>query len=106
MTAGTILRAIAVAIAIAGAIDPSIAWSRREKPVVSLVAASARDEALVDRASRELERDVVVARGADAGAAALVVVGDRVPAGIEAGATPALCAASAGGRLDRPHRRA
>jgi len=89
MTAGSILRAVAVAIAIGGAIDPSIAWSRRDKPVVSMIAASTRDQALADRASRALERDFVVARGADAGAAALIVVGDRVPAGIEAGRTPA-----------------
>ena len=108
MTASTMLRAVAVAIAIAGAIDPSIAWSNRDKPVVSLIAASTRDQALVDRASRSLERDVVVARGADAGAAALVVVGDRVPAGIEPGETPAFALLPAEAvsidRIDVPER--
>jgi hypothetical protein len=57
MTAGTILRAVAVAIAVAGAIDPSIAWSRRDKPVVSMITASPRS-GTGDRASRALERDV------------------------------------------------
>lgn len=108
MTAGAVLRAIAVAIAIGGAIDPSIAWSRRDKPVVSLVAASTRDQALADRAAQSLERDFVVARGPDAGAAALVVVGDRLPAGIEVGQTPAFALLPAAGvsidRIDAPER--
>lgn len=108
MNGGAILRAIAVAIAIAGAIDPSIAWSRREKPVVSLLTASPRDQALADQASRSLERDFVVAHGPDAGAAALVIVGDRMPAGIDAGQTPgfALLPADAVSitRIDVPER--
>src|SRR5262249_8716391 len=78
-------RATAVAIAIAGAIDPSIAWSRREKPVVSVLAASTHHQSLADQTARELERDFVVVHGSDAGAAAVVVAGGRVPDGVEGG---------------------
>ena len=95
MKIGTVLRAVAIAIAIAGAIDPSIAGSRRDTPVVSVLATSTRDQALADRTARALERDFVIVRQRDAGAAAVVAAGDRVPDAVELGRTPAFAVLSA-----------
>jgi hypothetical protein len=75
-----LLRVIAVAIAITGAIDPVITADRRVKPDVSLVAAGRLpDPALADRVARTLESHFTVIRGASLGAAAVVSVGTELP---------------------------
>jgi hypothetical protein len=94
MTLGAGMRAVAIAIAVAGIIDPSTSWSHHEKPVVSVVAASAGDRDLTDRAAQALDRQFTVVRGPDAGAAAIVAVGDRVPDGLDPGSTPAFAVRS------------
>ena len=91
-----VLRALAIAIAVAGAIDPAIAWSRRDKPIVSVIAESARDRALADRAARALSNEFTVVRGPDAGASAVVAVGDRAPEGLEPGRAPAFALVAGG----------
>ena len=77
IAATTWLRSAAVAIAIAGVVDPSLSATRSVKPDVSLVA-SARlpDPALVDRVAATLESRFRVIRGASLGASAMVLVGD------------------------------
>lgn len=77
MAVTTSLRAAAVAIAIAGVVDPSLSATRSVKPDVSLVA-SARlpDPALVGRVAADLESRFRVFRGASLGAGATVLVGD------------------------------
>ncbi len=108
MTGGGALRSIGVAIAVAGAIDPSFSSVRSDKPVVSLLASSARDETAAARAAGVLERHFTVVRTADAGASAVVLVGDRVPDGIEVDQKPAFALASDAGvmieRVDAPSR--
>jgi hypothetical protein len=78
--ATTWLRAAAVAIAIAGIVDPSVSATRSVKPDVSVVA-SARlpDPALVDRVTSALDSRFHVIRGASLGASAAVLVGDAWP---------------------------
>jgi hypothetical protein len=103
----SVLRAVAIVIAIAGAIDPAVAWSHRDKPVVSLVAISTRDRDLADRAARALSSDFTVVRGPDAGASAVVAVGDRAPEGLETGRAPAFALVASGPaivQLDVPER--
>lgn len=75
-----LLRLIAVAIAIAGAIDPVITADRRVKPDVSVITAGRLpDPALADRVARTLESHFTVVRGASLGAAAVVSVGTELP---------------------------
>ena len=75
-----LLRVIAVAIAIAGAIDPVITADRRVKPDVSVVTAGRLpDPALADQVARTLESHFTVVRGASLGAAAVVSVGSELP---------------------------
>lgn len=76
----TLLRVVAVAIAVAGAIDPSIRITRATRPEVAVVASGRLpDPALVDRVAAALEDRFDVARGASFGAAATVSVGDALP---------------------------
>jgi hypothetical protein len=102
-----VLRALAIAIAVTGAIDPAVAWSHRDKPVVSVVAVSARDRNLADRAARALSSNFTIVRGPDAGASAVVAVGDRAPEGLEPGRAPAFALVGGGPaivQLDVPER--
>jgi hypothetical protein len=85
VTISTLLRSAALVVAIAGAIDPVVSASRRDRPVVSVLTASRRDAALADRAASALGRNFTVARRPDAGATAVVVVGDRAPDDLAAG---------------------
>ena len=79
MTPG-LLRVAAIAIAVAGAIDPALTSVRTVKPEVALVVADpTRDAALADRVARELARVYTVVRGGFTGAAAVVAVGTSVP---------------------------
>jgi hypothetical protein len=91
-----VFRALAIAIAVAGAIDPAVAWSHRDKPVVSVVAVSPRDRDLADRAARALSSNFTIVRGPDAGASAVVAVGDRVPERLEPGQAPAFALVGGG----------
>jgi hypothetical protein len=78
--ARVLLRLVAIMIAIAGAIDPAIAWHARVKPDVSLIATGPLpDPSLVDRVARALEPIATVVRGPSIGAAATVSVGDQLP---------------------------
>jgi hypothetical protein len=90
MATTTWLRAGAVAIAVAGVVDPSLSATRSVKPDVSIIA-SARlpDPALVDRVAATLESRFHVIRGASLGAGAAVLVGDSFPAGATPSATRA-----------------
>ena len=80
------LRAAAVAIAIAGVVDPSMSATRSVKPDVSIVASSRLpDPALVDRVAAALESRFRVIRGASLGASATVFVGDTGFADVNVG---------------------
>ena len=80
IAATTWLRSAAVAIAIAGVVDPRFSATRAVKPDVSIIS-SARlpDPALVDRVAAALESRFRVIRGASLGAGATVLVGDDMP---------------------------
>jgi hypothetical protein len=85
-----LLRVIAVAIAIAGAIDPVITADRRVKPDVSVVTVGRLpDPALADRVVRALESHFTVIRSASLGAAAVVSVGTELPPADARGLQPA-----------------
>ena len=80
MTLTSLLRAVAVVVAVAGVIDPSLSATRRVRPEVALIAGTRLpDPALVDRVAAEIGDGVRVIRGASLGAAATVVVGDALP---------------------------
>lgn len=84
-----LLRAIAIAIAIAGVVDPAFTWARSDRPLVAVI--DAGDTALTAQVAQQLSRDYDVHRGAIAGAAATTLVGRHVPAEAAA-ATGALLA--------------
>jgi hypothetical protein len=69
----------AVLIAVVGAIDPPMTLARSTRPIVSLIDTS-ESRSLGDRVARELDRYADVERGLTAGAIAVVVTGDRLPA--------------------------
>ena len=74
------LRVVAIAIAIAGVIDPAITRSSALKPDVSLVVAGPLpDPGLADRVARALEPIATVVRGPSIGAAGVVSVGYQLP---------------------------
>ena len=80
MTPGA-LRLLAVAIAVAAAIDPAVTSTRSARPEVAVVAAdSVRDADLADRVARELGERFTVIPAAFPPAAATVLVGTRLPA--------------------------
>ena len=82
-----LLRAIALAIAAAGAVDPVFTISRRSKPEVVVVADQRLpDPALVDRVEAALESHFTVVRGPSFGSAAVVSVGYQLPRGVTSGA--------------------
>jgi hypothetical protein len=74
------LRAVAIAIAVAGTVDPSMRVVDRQKPEVALTADDRLpDPALVDRVSQALDGRFTVVRGPTIGAAAIVHVGNQLP---------------------------
>ena len=75
-----ILRGIAIAIAVAALLDPSITTNRAAKPIVSVIPIHARDSALSVRVASSLEKQFTVLRSPLATADASVIVGDNVPA--------------------------
>ena len=73
-------RVAAIAIAIAGAIDPAIATRARIKPDVAVVSAGPLpDPALVDRVTRALSPIATIVRGPSIGASAVVSIGYELP---------------------------
>ena len=81
MTSRLLLRACAVAIAVAGIVDPVLTLDRHAKPEVALIASDALpDPALTDRVFDALASRFTVVRGPSIGAAATVVVGEGLPA--------------------------
>ena len=81
------LRAIAWAIAVAGAVDPVFTIARPTKPEVALVADQRLpDPALVDRVEATLGSQFTIVRGPSFGAAAVVSVGYQLPRGVTTGA--------------------
>jgi hypothetical protein len=76
-----LLRAAAVAIALAGALDPAITSTRRTKPIVAVIAADAiADSAARDGAAHALSRRFAVIPAPLVTADATVLVGNDVPA--------------------------
>ena len=75
-----LLRGVAIAIAIAAAIDPAVTSSRTAKPTVAVVAVHARDSVLAGRVANNLEKRFAVVRAPFAAANASVIVGDNLPA--------------------------
>ena len=74
------LRAVAVAIAVAGAIDPAITAVRPTRPEIALVASDhLPDPTLTDRVAQALDDHFTVIHGSSIGAAATVSVGYQLP---------------------------
>jgi hypothetical protein len=75
-----LLRAVAVAIALAGALDPVVTSNRSTRPEVSVIAIDPhRDSALAARVARTLGTAFTVTSAPFAAAGAAVLVGDRLP---------------------------
>src|SRR5215208_3369749 len=86
----TVLRGLAIAIALVAAADPSITSSRTVRPDVSMTTSgSSRDSAFSHRVAKALAKDFTVVRAPIAAAAATVIVGERLPAGAGDLASPA-----------------
>jgi hypothetical protein len=83
-------RALAIAIAVGGIIDPAITSDRPAKRIVIVSASdSVRDVRLTDVVENRLRRQFDVARAPIAGASATVIVGDRLPRANDNFPTPA-----------------
>jgi hypothetical protein len=78
--ARVVLRTLAVIIAIAAFIDPSVNSLRSTRPEVVVLSDNAGDSIFSAAVSRELSRDFTVLHKPFSNAAATVVVGARVPA--------------------------
>lgn len=78
-----VLRWLAIAIAIAAVVDPSVTSMRTTQPEIALVAADpVGDSAVVSRIAGELAEQFTVIPAPFAPAAATVVVGTRLPAAV------------------------
>ena len=84
-------RLLAVAIAVLGVVDPAIATSRRVPATVAVLDTlrAGRPAGVVEDVARALDVDYRVVRGRVAGAAATVIVGDRLPPDADEVAAPA-----------------
>ncbi|MEJ7811701.1 MAG: hypothetical protein WKG32_14915 [Gemmatimonadaceae bacterium] len=84
-----LLRALAIAIALAGAADPTVTSSRTTRPVVAVVAAAPRrDGPLAERVARGLAKEFTVISAPFADADGTIIVGDHVPLPADAPASP------------------
>ena len=93
-----VLRTLAIVIAIAAVIDPSITSARRRRPVLTVMAAdAARDSALVGQVRRQLERQFEVLQSPLPTAVGTVLVGDRLPDNVRSMATPVVVVSGARG---------
>jgi hypothetical protein len=89
MISRLLLRASAVAIAVAGIVDPVLTLNRHARPEVALIASDhLPDAALTDRVLDALSSRFTVVRGPSVGAAATVVVGDELPASVATSMVP------------------
>ncbi len=89
MRLATPVRVIAIAIAVAGAVDPAVTSMRRGNPRIAMVVTdSAADAALADRVASDLRKRFTVVRAPIAGAAGTVIVGSQLPADAAALASP------------------
>lgn len=84
-----VLRALAITIAIAAAIDPAITSNRAVRPVVSVTAVDARDSSLASRVVGALSKRFTVVRAPLSTADASVLVGSHLPAATTELARPA-----------------
>ena len=85
-----LLRLGAFLIAILAIVDPHVTVTRPVKPIVAVVETtpSPTTDALGDRVAHRLDGSFTVVRGPLPGAAAVVAVGDRPPASVDAETTP------------------
>jgi hypothetical protein len=75
-----ILRSLAIAIAVAAIVDPSVSLSGRARPRLAIAALGrAPSEQIREQLAEHLRADFDVVRGFDAAAAGTVVIGDRYP---------------------------
>jgi hypothetical protein len=79
-----VLRAIAIAIALGGAIDPAVTSTRRTRPEIAILTASRQDDGLARRTADVLSAAFTVVRGPYTAAAAVVAVGSTVPPAVDA----------------------
>lgn len=75
----TMLRWLAILIAMLAVLDPALTSRRAARPVVSLLATGPGGAATADRVERTLSRRFEVIRGGLGGAAATVLVGTQLP---------------------------
>ena len=93
------LRAIAIAIAVAAVIDPSVSTRQATKPdVVVLAADSAQDNELADEVARSVSKSLTVTRGPLSGAGAVIVAGRTLPAEAMVGDAPVFAVMPAANR--------
>ncbi|HEY4303625.1 MAG TPA: hypothetical protein VGM82_04125 [Gemmatimonadaceae bacterium] len=96
-----VLRGIAIAIAAAAVIDPSVTSRRTTKPdVVVLAADSASDAPLADQIARSVAKSYTVNRGPFAGAGATIIAGSALPTSGASHDAPIFAVAPP---TDRPH---
>lgn len=77
----TVLRGVALLIAVLGVIDPSVTSNRAAKPEISVLAVNSEaDSALARRVTQQLGRAFTVMNAPYAASAATVFVGSHVPA--------------------------
>ena len=77
------LRTLAIAIALAGVVDPAVTSARRVRPTVAVIDTAPAEGAgagLADRVARRLEDRFLIVRAAAPDTAAMVLAGDRLPA--------------------------
>lgn len=91
---GRLLRVVAIGIAIAAAVDPSITSNRTTKPEVAVVAVDPGQAALSDRVAGELSKAFTVIRAPVSNADATVLVGDALPSVHDGLASPAFAVLS------------
>ena len=88
------LRVVAIAVAIAGSVDPVLTVVDRQRPEVAITSDDRLpDPSLVDRVSATLESRFTIVRGPTIGAAAIVHVGNRLPDPAMRHVTPAFVVA-------------
>jgi hypothetical protein len=73
-----LLRGLAILIALAGAIDPTVTSERRTRPEIAIVAADEKDDELARQVADTLSRDFTIVRGPYTAAAAVVAVGETL----------------------------
>jgi hypothetical protein len=108
-----LVRSLAVLIAVLGLIDPAVTSTRRTRPEVALVAAPDANGPLARRVSDALDDEFTVIRAPFSGAAATVLVGERLGSNVAPLASPvfAVLPAQIGSRvvierLEAPRRAA